>query len=101
MRIPRMTTRRWFVVVAIAAVLLATELMRERWSRYRLKARMHGLQAEVNKGTVFQSTGTAAGTYAYAVANPEWAAYHAEMQRKYESAALRPWLAIEPDPAPP
>jgi hypothetical protein len=39
--------------------------------------------------------------YAHATANPELAAYHAEMRRKYENAATRPWLAIEPDPLPP
>jgi len=28
-------------------------------------------------------------------------AYHAAMQRKYEDAARRPWLPVEPDPPPP
>ena len=53
------------------------------------------------KGTVFRGTSGAAGVYAHGTVNPELAAYHAEMRRKYENAAARPWLAIEPDLLPP
>ena len=31
----------------------------------------------------------------------EKAAYHVAMKRKYDRAARYPWLAIDPDPAPP
>jgi hypothetical protein len=101
MRLSRMTTRRWIVAVVISAALLGifVEIDRELRlrSRYRAKARMHGLQEEVLKGTVFRGTSGAAGVYAYSTADPERAAYHAEMRRKYEYAALHPWLVIEPD----
>jgi hypothetical protein len=101
MRLSRMTTRRWIVAVVISAALLGifVEIDRElrHRSQYRAKARMHSLQEEVLKGTVFRGTGGAAEIYAYSTADPERATYHAEMRRKYEYAALRPWLAIEPD----
>jgi hypothetical protein len=28
----------------------------------------------------------------------QWIVYHATLQRKYEEAARRPWLPVEPDP---
>jgi hypothetical protein len=31
----------------------------------------------------------------------EMAAYHARMRRKWEHAAARPWLSVDPDPPPP
>jgi hypothetical protein len=105
MRLPRMTTRRWIATVVISAALLGlfVEINRERKlaSQYRLEARMHSLLESASNGTVFHGTGAAAGTYAHGVANPELAAYHAAMRRKYENAAARPWITIEPDPPPP
>jgi hypothetical protein len=105
MRLPRMTTRRWIATVVISAALLGlfVEINRELKlaSHYRLEARLHSLQESASNGTVFHGIGAAAGTYAHGTANPELAAYHAEMRRKYENAAARPWLAIEPDPLPP
>ena len=32
---------------------------------------------------------------------PEVAAYHVRMRRKWERAAARPWLPVDPDPSPP
>jgi hypothetical protein len=105
MELPRMTTRRWVVTVVISAALLSifVEINRELKlaSQYRLRASGHSLLESVYKGTIFRGTGRAAGTYAHGTANPELAAYHAEMRRKYENAAARPWLAIEPDPPSP
>jgi hypothetical protein len=105
MRVPQMTTRRWIAAVAISATLLGVivEINRELKlaSQYRLEAKMHGLLESASNGTVFRGTGAAAGMYAHGTANPELAVYHAEMRRKYENAAARPWIAIEPDPLPP
>ena len=41
MRLPRMTTRRWMIVVAIVAVIVAGEMMRGRWAYYRSKVWEH------------------------------------------------------------
>jgi hypothetical protein len=105
MRLPRMTTRRWIATVVISAALLGlfVEINRELKlaSQYQLEARMHSLLESASKGTVFRGTSGAAGVYAHGTVNPELAAYHAEMRRKYENAAARPWLAIEPDLLPP
>ena len=32
---------------------------------------------------------------------PELAAYHVRMKRKWEHAATRPWMSVDPDPSPP
>src|SRR5262245_55961526 len=105
MRVPRMTTRRWMVAVVISAALLGffVEVNRELKlaSQYRLKASMHSLLESMSKGTEFRGAGASAGMYAHGTANPELAAYHAELRQKYEIAAARAWFAIEPDPPPP
>jgi hypothetical protein len=63
---------------------------------------VHSVQESLLNGSVFRGSGAAAGLYAYVSANnSELAAYHAEMRRKYENAAVQPWLVIEPDPPPP
>jgi hypothetical protein len=58
MRLPRMTTRKWILTVAISGAVLGliVQIHRELRlsSRYRVKARMHHMQAERYEGTVFQ-----------------------------------------------
>ena len=102
MRLPRMTTRRWMISVMILATLLGifVEIKRElRLAyQYQLKAKFHALQEDVNQGAEFSGP---AGMYAYSFPNPEVAAYHVKMRRKYETAAARPWKSVEPDPPTP
>ena len=54
MRLPRMTTRRWMIVVAIVAILMGVvgEVIRERGlaSRYRRLAATYRLAEEMNRG---------------------------------------------------
>ena len=100
MRLPRLTTRRWIVVVAIAA--MSVEVYREvrLAAQYRLKACMHQ-QIECGSPTpVLTGAGRASGFFAFHVPDPEVASYHAALRQKYEYAALHPWLPVAPDPPP-
>jgi hypothetical protein len=100
MRLPRMTTRRWIVIVLISASLLASFVGIGRFlrlaSEFRLRARFHALQESVIAGgELFKGPG---GMYAYQLPRrPDQVDYHSKMRQKYERAAARPWLPIEPD----
>jgi hypothetical protein len=82
MRLPRMTTRRWMVAVAVAAVLMgASHLAWLNWV-YQVAALTHGVEEEA----------------ADAAMNRKTAEYHAALRRKYEHAARYPWLPVKADP---
>lgn len=79
--------RRWRVLwpvalVAIHALALGMEEMRQRWEFCTMMAAYHA-------GPEAQKDG------------PEKAALHNWLSRWYEKAALRPWLPIHPDRIPP
>ena len=110
MRLPRMTTRRWMVVVAIVAFVIAGEQMRRASARYRLRAESHALreadlrrEAEKWRGVQPWVFGGLRGQEARDVMLlPEFVEYHARFGRgKYERAARYPWLPVEPDPPEP
>jgi hypothetical protein len=96
MRLPRMTTRRWTIAVAVVGLIL--------WEGglsaiYRNKARQY--EAEVFAGTPKGRRGSRQGWPRIdhpPSARLQWAK---EMARKYEYAALHPWLPLAPDPPPP
>ncbi len=116
MRLPRMTTRRWMVVVAISAMVIAASL----WvSRALLRAQEYRRLAIVHLAFGNLCFGEA-GEYRYAADHSrasdrrdrdelqmieahqlKLANYHHDMARKYEHAARYPWLPVEPDPPPP
>jgi hypothetical protein len=93
MRLPRMTTRRWMIAVAVVGIVLGVTI--ERRNRFRTIAAHH--QAEfkklVSQGHLFPFPGSGD-----AVWRPlEW---HESMRLKYEHAARYPWLPVDPDPPP-
>ena len=108
MRLPRITTRRWMVAMAIAAVVLGAERMWQRWAALRRRAADHEATSSVLALIRYR------GEYPYCslgihdiplVYNSEKASihaacvlYHTRMLRKYRLAMLRPWLPVEPDP---
>jgi hypothetical protein len=111
MRLPRMTTRRWMIVVAVGASVSAGITFPNRWS-LRQKARSHAskeayaeemvrvcaFQAECLQGDDPPSArrlNLSAAVYARRTA------YHAQLRAKYEQAAVYPWLPIAPDPPEP
>lgn len=86
LRKPRMTTRFLIVVVVLAA--LATEAGSTAWRvvTYRKRAGDH---AQYLKSGSFLHD------------SEELRQWHERMRRKYELAASRPWLPVNPDPPEP
>ena len=91
MRLPRMTTRRWMVAVAILAVgLEATAALFRRHHALLQRAAYH----EKIERLV---TDTAAQVRANAAIRDR----HARLKEKYWRAARYPWLPVGPDPPEP
>ena len=125
------TVRRMMVSVAVVAVLVANvELMRRHVVSRALATKHAAMQAELEaarrlaeerakwvellaeRGEVEAPTSfplidplagatTLSEVRALSTRYAKQAAYHAQLRRKYERAAARPWLPIEPDPPPP
>jgi hypothetical protein len=85
MRLPRMTTRRWMVVVVVASLLLGAFVTWRRAAHYMRLAAVHEHWAHLLRSTTGPS------------ADPKGADHHERLARKYQRAAARPWLPIEPD----
>lgn len=114
MRMPRMTTRRLMVAVAILATLLGGALEAKRlWllRRYYLELAVgHACWCDYLRipeaVPYWEARWTAQregvkGSYPWPDKPPfvpAMAAYHARMRAKWEQAAARPWLPVEPDP---
>jgi hypothetical protein len=93
--LPRMTTRRWMVLVAVLAVpLAAVSICIARAAHFQGIAGKHQSQVQIG-ATPFK---TFAGTCYYLTDLGLW---HADMAAKYERAARYPWLPVPPDPPEP
>ncbi len=112
MRLPRMTTRRWMVVVAIAAVMLAAAALFRRHLRLCERGDYHermerehalGVWAFGDLALALADTNpqVAARERAHAAFEAENRDRHARLKDKYRHSARYPWLAIEPDPPEP
>jgi hypothetical protein len=115
MTLPRMTIRRWIVVVAVAALLLWGERARNHWRRCQWMAYQHADEEEcelrVGADPEFKEYCCGMATpnpesnevrrlrrARYRVLAMRAASYHAYVKRKFERAAWRPWEAIPRDP---
>ena len=93
----RFTVQRIMLAVAIVAVLLGG--LRLWWlsADYRALAEVHHQKAE----EVVRGTYAGPGGFYHV----EWPSpnkeYHLRLKAKYERAASRPWLPVEPDPPEP
>lgn len=113
MRLPRLTMRCLMVLVAVAAFLLWSYQVSQRWVDCRNKVEHYGTvsamqAAQANElrqqARLWRSRGsTSQATEADSDAEhlEKWSAYDAAMKRKYERAARSPWLPVLPDPPPP
>ena len=127
MRLPRMTTRRWMVAVALVALALASGIGLHRILRlrrlYRSRAEMYaqgeqgvrsmlvlyerareGPAGHRSLGAPAAPDGDASGRIMLRY-RPEAVAYQlkllgrfAALREKYERAAANPWLPVDPDP---
>jgi di/tripeptidase len=130
MRLPRVrfTVRRMMIAVAVVAVLIACSFQAVRLHRnyqhYSWRVEFHTtmeqgdltLASSLNNLADVLSSGASrlAGRgfgeemgqrakkhFREAERRRVSAKYHAQMKAKYEAAARRPWLDVEPDPPPP
>jgi hypothetical protein len=105
MPLPRMSTRRWMIAVAVVAIALGLDRLYERRQRALAMARYHrSKEREQRLALVLPQY------HAYlATLNPESAQsilrgrerqlkWHGELRRVYERAARYPWLLVAPDP---
>jgi hypothetical protein len=108
MRLPRMTTRRWMVAVAVMAAGLWVIVLGARSHSYAIRAGHHGLMEAHNRwiieeyeaGRLFHS-GPADQLTVRADRCRRLITYHATLRRNYELASSRPWMPVEPDPPEP
>jgi hypothetical protein len=86
MKLPRFTTRRMMVVVAIVAISMAATF---RWYDLHSKAKAYAWWAAISPMNFKGSKGE------------RMAAYYTLLRVKYERAARYPWLPVAPDPPEP
>jgi hypothetical protein len=109
MRLPRLTTRRLMVLVAVMAVLLEGALMYQRSAYCRKRATycrhragafraIHAGRMQVYRFRIDPS-GPVLGTTRES--QKAWAEYYELLGRRYDQVARRPWLAIPLDPPAP
>ena len=104
MRLPRMTTRRWMIAVAVVAIVMsgAVSLLRvERLaSEYRRLYAQHSAETQRYRQEASKALGLRNARDLYVLASRR-AAYHAHLEAKYGHAAHSPWLPVERDPPEP
>jgi hypothetical protein len=107
MRLPRMTTRRWMIAVAIFAVGLAT-VAHFRGLVLRQRAAYHEKIEKLVTASVGDLAPAAMWPKAAQVrakaavrANAAIRDRHARLKEKYWRAAHHPWLPVEADPPEP
>jgi hypothetical protein len=116
MKLPRMTVRRWIVVVAVAALVLAGARAREHWRLCQWSAYQHADAEECELRGADPDFKEYVCGMATQNPNPESndvrrlrrarhrvlamraASYHAYVKRKFEHAAWRPWEAAPREP---
>jgi len=89
MPLPRMTTRRWMLAVALVAAGFG---WRQGWNHYQRIAERHW------RSTAYRVGGDDLAVFKRAIRRSE---YHALLARKYERASWVPFLPVAPDPPPP
>jgi hypothetical protein len=113
MRLPRMTTRRWMVAVAVIGLLVGGGVRLKRRRDYFLSlARSHAqkMPSSTAEGKAlrsrFGSTSGMGGEETVLLSRDfdrmmNRADHHSALRRKYEHAARYPWLPVEPEPPEP
>jgi hypothetical protein len=100
MRLPRMTMRRWMIIVVIVGLIMAGNHLKRRHDRFLTLARNHansGLswfryRDQLQEGVSSYDQRFRASLMVY---------YHANLEAKYLQAARYPWFHVDPDPPEP
>ncbi len=90
MQFPRMTTRRWMLVVLVMAFGALVVSMERRASAYRRRAYEHYVLSGGNLRWKMLD-----------LRPSENRKYHLRMMQKWLDAQRHPWISVEPDPPPP
>jgi hypothetical protein len=107
----RLSVRGLAIAIAVVGLLLAADMTRRRCTCYRKMASYHAMlqrgclesavRAEragiLSVGCMEYFETDASKTLAAAKLLREYAAYEGALKTKYEFAASRPWLTVEPD----
>jgi hypothetical protein len=114
MRLPRMTMWRWIIVVVVVGLMIGGWVcwLKQRRDYFLSLAQSHQneVASSTARGKALQSrfVGTPGMTSEEMIHLQrdynlmlDRADHHASLARKYERAASRPWLSIEPDPPEP
>jgi hypothetical protein len=107
-RIARMTTRRWMIVVAVVALFMTRGEVRRRQNEFQQLAAYHQKARSLIVAGRGRTSGNMEIWLRHDPSKTSWrlssvwrAAYHSAMREKYEHAARYPWLPVEPDPPEP
>ncbi len=102
MRVPRMTTRRWMVGVAVVALAMGAEKLRRLSRTYAFLAACHAgartSQVEFVRDCDGFDTSDREAVAEMIAQFRRHIPWHAALARKYQHAARYPWLPVEPDP---
>jgi hypothetical protein len=110
MRRPRMTTRRWMLVVAVVGLLFWTGRLLASWRDLRLRSEHHAAELVTLDQYLIpalefrRKMGYFPGCGLTQIALEDWckeAEWHRQLKAKYDHAARYPWLPVEPDPPEP
>ena len=106
---PRFTVRHLMVAVAIIALLSGVIALLIQSERYRQRAVYHSkMETDAEhlmnfyRGDLVMKRGEDREDFPAKLARfTKKNIYHSEMKRKWEGAARRPWISVEPDPPQP
>jgi hypothetical protein len=101
MRLPRMTTRRWMLVVAVAAVTFGAIAIERRRVRFGEIADYHAGRVRRLRSRHNMIRRPDGSYVPRGVPSPRLVNFHTRMANKYRLAASRPRLPVEPDPPEP
>ncbi len=93
MRLPRMTTRRWIVIIAAGGLMLGAQQLRERRAYFLVRAEVEASRADdLENGRCCLREEFCVPGYAERLL-----AHYQALARKYEHAASMPWIDVEAD----
>jgi hypothetical protein len=100
LRVRRLSTRHLMMLIALVAVRLGAARLWEDVLYCRQKAAFHEDMAAFHRGRwpTNMASSDAALLAAVMRRRPELAVLHSRMREKWQEAASRPWISVEPDP---
>jgi hypothetical protein len=98
MPLPRMTTRRWMIAVAVVAVLVGWLFERQaRFARFAAYYKEHRFDSIES----YDKPNGLVGLRARIPNGIKLSSWRSSLARKYNYAARHPWLLVPPDPPEP